>query len=59
MKDLWSANDQMAKAVKAMSAKAHDPELKQALEQSIQGIEKHAKTLPSVERITTRNCPES
>jgi ferritin-like metal-binding protein YciE len=48
MKDLWSANDQMAKAVKAMSAKAHDPELKQALDQSIQGIEKHAKTLKSL-----------
>jgi ferritin-like metal-binding protein YciE len=48
MKDLWSANDQMAKAVKAMSAKAHDPKLKEALEESIQGIEKHAKTLKSL-----------
>src|ERR1700678_141751 len=45
MKDLWSANDQMAKAVKAMSLKAHDPKLKEALEHSIAGIEKHAKTL--------------
>ena len=48
MKDLWSANDQMTKAVKAMSAKAHDPKLKEALEESIQGIEKHAKTLKSL-----------
>ena len=48
MKDLWSANDQMTKAVKAMSAKAHDPKLKEALEESIQGIEKHAKTLQSL-----------
>jgi ferritin-like metal-binding protein YciE len=48
MKDLWSANDQMTRAVKAMSAKAHDPKLKEALEESIQGIEKHAKTLKSL-----------
>jgi ferritin-like metal-binding protein YciE len=48
MKDLWSANDQMTKVVKAMSAKAHDPKLREALEQAIQGIEKHAKTLKSL-----------
>jgi ferritin-like metal-binding protein YciE len=48
MKDLWSANDQMTKAVKVMSDKAHDPSLKQALEASIQDIEKHAKTLKSL-----------
>jgi ferritin-like metal-binding protein YciE len=48
MKDLWSANEQMAKAVKAMSAKAHDPKLKEALEDSIMGIEKHARTLTSL-----------
>jgi ferritin-like metal-binding protein YciE len=48
MKDLWSANDQMTKSVKAMSAKAHDPKLKEALGASIQGIEKHAKTLKSL-----------
>jgi ferritin-like metal-binding protein YciE len=48
MKDLWSANDQMMKAVKAMSVKTHDPKLKEALEGSIQDIEKHAKTLKSL-----------
>ncbi len=48
MKDLWSANDQMAKAVKVMSAKAHDPKLKEALDESLQDIEKHAKTLKSL-----------
>jgi ferritin-like metal-binding protein YciE len=48
MKDLWSANDQMTKVVKNMSNKAHDPALKQALEQSIKGIQKHAKTLQSL-----------
>jgi ferritin-like metal-binding protein YciE len=45
MKDLWSANDQMSKAVKAMSAKAHDPKLREALEESVAGIEQHAKAL--------------
>jgi ferritin-like metal-binding protein YciE len=48
MKDLWSANEQMAKAVKAMIGKAHDPKLKEALESSIQGIEKHANDLKSL-----------
>jgi ferritin-like metal-binding protein YciE len=48
MKDLWSANDQMAKVVKTMSAKAHDPKLKEALEKSIQGIEEHGRTLKSL-----------
>jgi ferritin-like metal-binding protein YciE len=41
MKDLWSANDQMAKVVKAMSEKVHDPKLKHALEKSITDINKH------------------
>jgi ferritin-like metal-binding protein YciE len=45
LNDLWSANDQMAKVVKVMSQKAHDPKLKQALEKSITGINKHAETL--------------
>jgi len=48
MKDLWSANDQMTKAVKAMSAKAHDPKLKEALAESVRGIEKHSTTLKSL-----------
>lgn len=48
MKDLWSANDQMSKVVKTMSTKAHDSKLREALEVSISGIEKHAKTLRSL-----------
>jgi ferritin-like metal-binding protein YciE len=50
MKDLWSANDQMTKVVKTMSAKAHDPQLKAALDKSLQGIEKHATTLKALIR---------
>jgi ferritin-like metal-binding protein YciE len=45
MKDLWSANDQMTRAVKIMAGKAHDPELKKTLETSVTGITKHRDTL--------------
>lgn len=48
LKDLWSANDQMTKVVKVMAGKAHDPKLKQALEKSITGINKHAETLKAL-----------
>lgn len=48
MKDLWSANDQMTKAVKQMAEKAHDPKLKASLTASITGITKHAETLRSL-----------
>lgn len=48
MKDLCSANDQMTNAVKAMSAKAHDPKLKEALAESVGDIEKHSATLKSL-----------
>lgn len=48
MKDLWSANDQMARSVKAMAERAHDPKLKQTLETSYKGINKHAETLKSL-----------
>ncbi len=45
MQDLWSANDQMTKAVKTLAGNAHDPKLKQTLESSITGITKHTETL--------------
>lgn len=48
MKDLWSANDQMTKAVRTMTEKAHDPKLKQELENAVSGITKHAQTLQSL-----------
>src|ERR1700761_2246458 len=48
LKDLWSANDQMTKVVSVMAGKAHDPKLKQALEKSITGINKHAETLKAL-----------
>jgi ferritin-like metal-binding protein YciE len=45
LKDLWSANDQMAKVVQLMSAKAHDAKLKQILAKSVTAIEQHAATI--------------
>jgi ferritin-like metal-binding protein YciE len=48
MKDLWSANDQMAAAVKDLAAEAHDDKLRQTLEASVTGIEKHAAILKTL-----------
>jgi len=45
IKDLWSANDQMARSVKALAGRVHDPKLKQMLEGSHEGINQHAQTL--------------
>jgi ferritin-like metal-binding protein YciE len=48
MKDLWSANDQMTRAVKTLAEQAHDPKLKELLGQSVDGIGKHTGTLKSL-----------
>ena len=48
MKDLWSANDQMTRAVKGMAGKAHDPKLKELLEETIEGVAKHTDVLKSM-----------
>lgn len=48
MKDLWSANDQMTRAVKTLGEQAHDPKLKQLLTTSVEGIDKHTATLKSL-----------
>jgi ferritin-like metal-binding protein YciE len=45
MKDLWSANLQMARMVKELSEKAHDGALKNALDKSIADIGEHTDTL--------------
>ena len=45
MKDLWSANDQMSRAVKELSNHANDPKLKTLLSGSIDGIAKHTQTI--------------
>ncbi len=48
MKDLWSANDQMTRAIKTMAEKAHDPKLKKTFEASGAGIGKHTDALKSL-----------
>ncbi len=45
IKDLWSANDQMIRAVKTLTEGAHDAKLKKHLTTSIDGIAKHNETL--------------
>lgn len=48
LKDLWSANDQMAKALKKMAPKATNPKLKQMLEASQDGIADHTNLLKAL-----------
>lgn len=48
MKDLWSANDQMTRAVKTLAGQAHDTKLKSLLEESVAGIANHSGTLKAL-----------
>ncbi|MEE7493646.1 ferritin-like domain-containing protein [Methylobacterium oryzae] len=48
MQDLWSANDQMVRAVQQLSGQVSDPKLKRMLEQSVGGIRKHTDVLKSL-----------
>lgn len=48
MKDLWSANDQMTRAVKELSGHVSDKKLKSLLDKSVDGIGKHTATLKSL-----------
>ncbi len=45
LKDLWSANDQMSRVLKKITAKASDAKLKKMLVKSHGGIEKHTTVL--------------
>ena len=48
IKDLWSANDQMVKALTTLNEGVHDPKLKQHFVESLAGIGKHNETLKSL-----------
>jgi len=48
LKDSWSANDQMARTVQQLSQQASDGKLKQMLEHSVEGINKHTGILKSL-----------
>ena len=48
IKDLWSANDQMVRALKTLNEGVHDSKLKKFLTSSIEGIGRHNETLKSL-----------
>ena len=48
IKDLWSANDQMIRALKTMTEGVHDSKLKKHLTESVAGIGKHNEVLMSL-----------
>ena len=48
IKDLWSANEQMVKALTTLNEGVHDKKLKDSLTQAVAGIGKHNETLKSL-----------
>jgi ferritin-like metal-binding protein YciE len=61
LQDLWSANDQMMKAIKKMSSKVSDPTLKEMLTRSQAGIAEHTELLKSLleqtgEKVKKEHC---
>ena len=61
LKDLWSANDQMAKALKKMAKRATDPKLKETLQKSQDGIAAHTELLKGLilgqdEKVKKEHC---
>ncbi|MFN3819013.1 ferritin-like domain-containing protein [Blastomonas sp.] len=61
LQDLWSANDQMAKAVKKMTPKVSDSKLKDMLAKSQEGIAAHTQILKDLleasgEKVKKEHC---
>jgi ferritin-like metal-binding protein YciE len=61
LKDLWSANDQMAKALKKIARRASHPTLKQMLDDTQTGIAEHTALLKSLlsshgEKVSKEHC---
>ena len=61
LKDLWSANDQMVRALKKIATKATNPKLKQMLESSQAGISSHTDLLTALianqdETVSKEHC---
>ena len=61
LKDLWSANDQMARALKKITPKATDKKLKAMLEKSQDGIKGHTDLLKALieaqdEKLEKEHC---
>lgn len=61
LKDLWSANDQMARVVKKLAGKVSDGALKDMLAKSQEGIAKHTGILKELiashdEKVSKEHC---
>jgi ferritin-like metal-binding protein YciE len=61
LKDLWSANDQMARVIKKMTRQATNPKLRQMLEASQDGIADHTNLLKALianqdEKVSKEHC---
>jgi len=61
LKDLWSANDQMARALKKIAPKASNPKLKQMLEAAQNGIAGHTDLVKALianqdEKVSKEHC---
>ena len=61
LKDLWSANDQMARVLKKIAPKATNPKLKHMLESSQKGIAGHTDLLKALianqdEKVSKEHC---
>lgn len=61
LKDLWSANDQMGKALKKIAPEATHPKLRQMLEASQAGIKDHTDLLKALianqdEKVSKDHC---
>ncbi len=61
LKDLWSANDQMARALKKIAPQATHPELKKMLDTSQAGIADHTNLLKALianqgEKVSKEHC---
>jgi ferritin-like metal-binding protein YciE len=61
LQDLWSANDQMAKALKKMTSKVSDSALKDMLTKSQEGISEHTQILKDLleesgEKVKKEHC---
>ncbi len=61
LKDLWSANDQMLRALKKIAPKATNPKLKKMLDDSQAGIADHTNLLKALianqdEKVSKEHC---
>ena len=61
LKDLWSANDQMTRAIKKIAPKATHPKLKTMLDESQGGIADHSNLLKALianqdEKVAKEHC---